>query len=42
MELSSKIISDDEMSSDSSPKSSKEFERESIQNRHHSVAGAGG
>ena len=30
MELSSKIISDDEMSSDSSPKSSKEFERESL------------
>ena len=30
MELSSKIISDDEMSSDFSPKSSKEFERESL------------
>ena len=30
MELSSKIISDDDMSSDSSPKSSKEFERESL------------
>ena len=34
MELSSKIISDDEMSSDSSPKSSKELERESLSRTH--------